>query len=166
MIQLKYIVEDVRKPIGEAARKKLICHVVNDLGLMGSGVARALFEKWPAVKSEYVKWAKSKNNFELGNIQALKVDENIAVVNMIGQRDIKPINGIPPVRYGALRKSCKKVAEIASKYNATVNVPYKMGSDLAGGDWNEVEKILIEELASKDIEVVVYDVFNKRAKGE
>lgn len=165
MIPLKYVIEDVRNPIGDMSRKKLICHVVNDLGLMGSGVAKALLDKWPTVKSEYVKWHKSGRNFELGNIQAVKVGEGLAVINMIGQRDIKPINGIPPVRYGALRRCCKKVADIALKYNATVNVPYKMGSDLAGGEWSEVENILIEEFANKDIEVVVYDVFDKRSKG-
>lgn len=164
MIQLKYIVRDVRLPVGRG--KNLICHVVNDLPAMGSGVAKALFDKWPIVRSEYMKWGKSGHNFELGNIQALKVEDNIAVINMIGQRDIKPINGIPPVRYGAIRKCCRKVADIAKKYNATVNVPYKMGSDLAGGEWSEIEKILIEELANNDIEVVVYDVFNQRGAGK
>lgn len=162
MKQIKYIVEDVRKPIGTG--KNLIIHCCNDIGAMGSGVAKALFDKWPIVKSEYVKWNKSGKNFELGNIQALKVEENIAVINMIGQRDIKPINGIPPVRYGALRKACKKVAEIASKYNATVNVPYLLGCDLAGGDWSIVEEILISELAKKDVEVIIYDFFNRRGE--
>lgn len=164
MKQIKYIVEDVRKPIGTG--KNLIIHCCNDLPAMGSGVAKALLDKWPTVRSEYMKWGKSGHNFELGNIQALRVEENIAVINMIGQRDIKPINGIPPVRYGAIRKCCRKVADIATKYNATVNVPYKMGSDLAGGEWSEIEKILIEEFCEKDIEVIVYDVFNKRATGD
>lgn len=164
MKQIRYIVEDVRNPVGQG--KNLIIHCCNDLGAMGSGVAKALLDKWATVKSEYVKWHKSGRNFELGNIQAVKVGEGLAVINMIGQRDIKPINGIPPVRYGALRRCCKKVADIALKYNATVNVPYKMGSDLAGGEWSEIEKILIEEFSAKDIEVVVYDIFNQRGIGK
>ena len=165
MMPLKYVVEDVRCPIIQNGQRALIIHCVNDIVCMGSGVAKALYEKWPLVRQEYMKWGKSGHNFELGNIQAVKVEEDIAVINMIGQRDIKPLNGIPPIRYGAIRKCVRKTADIAKKYNATVHCPYKMGSDLAGGKWEEIEKILIEELANNDIVTVIYDVFNQRAKG-
>lgn len=164
MIEMTYIIGDVREPILENNQKGLIIHCCNDLPAMGSGVAKALYEKWPIVKSEYMKWGNSKVNFALGNIQGLQVETDIAVINMIGQRHIKPIDGIPPIRYGAMRQCIQKVAKIAIKYSASVHIPYLMGSDLAGGEWKEIEKIIIEELCQKEIKVIIYDLFNKRAQ--
>lgn len=158
---IKYIVKDVREPIGEG--KKLICHCVNDIPAMGSGVAKALLDKWPIVRSAYMEWGKRPNtNFGLGKIQALKVEDDIAVVNMVGQHGIHSQNGLPPIRYDAIRSACKKTCIIAKRYKATVHIPYLLGCDLAGGNWEIVEKIFLEELCEHGIEVTAYDLFNKR----
>lgn len=164
MNEIKYIVEDVRNPELDDGERGLICHCCNDLPAMGAGVARALFEKWSQVRSEYMKWGKHGYNFELGNIQGVRVEENIAVINMIGQHDIKPQNGIPPIRYGAIRRCLKKVCKIAKKYDASVHIPYLVGCDLAGGNWEEMEKIIEQELCENGIKVIAYDLFNKRNK--
>ena len=39
----------------------------------------------------------------------------------------------------------------------SVQMP-KMGCGLAGGDWKIIEKIIIEELCSNDIEVTIYEL--------
>lgn len=173
MKEIKYIVGDVREPIGEG--RKIIAHVVNDLGKMGSGVALAILKKWPVVKERYINWSKNKESFillkdmeggefKLGNTQFVRVDvENkIVVANMIGQHNIIGMDDTPPIRYDALRSCLKKVGEIAKKYNASVNLPYKAGCDRAGGSWDIVEKIIQEELCDKDVEVIVYDIDNLR----
>ena len=160
MKNISYIQGDVREPIGDG--RKLICHIVNDEGKMGAGVAKALYEKWGEVRSKYYQWHKEGKNFKLGHIQGIKVTDDIAVINMIGQRGIREKDGVPPVRYGAIRTCLQKVAELALKYKTSVNIPYLMGCDLAGGNWIEVEKIINEELCNKDINVVIYDLFGKR----
>lgn len=160
MKELKYIVGDVREPIGEG--NKFVAHCVNSVGIMGSGVARALFEKWYKVRSDYLEWAKEED-FKLGNIQFVKVEKNIVVVNMVGQEGVgfdKREN--PPIRYEAMRSCLQKLAEKALQYHASVNLPYKIGCDLAGGSWDIVEPMIIEELCAKDIEVIIYDIFNQR----
>ena len=162
MIDIKYVVGDVREPIGYG--RKLICHCCNDLGKMGSGVAKALMIKLPPVRSEYITWSK-KESFGLGKVQAVKVEKDIAVINMIGQRDIKVLDNVPPIRYGAMKQCLEKVETLAQKYDASIHIPYLMGSDSAGGVWGRVEKIIIEELCEKDIHVIVYDIFNKRGEG-
>jgi len=155
MKNILYVQGDVRNPIGDS--KKLICHVVNDRGLMGSGVAKSLYEKWGSVRSKYYEWHRSGHNFELGNIQAVTINKDIVVINMIGQRDIKVLNGIPPIRYGAIKQCLEKVSQLALKYNANIHAP-RFGSDRAGGDWSKIEQMIKDELCSKDISVTVYDL--------
>lgn len=157
---LKYVTGDVLLPIGDG--NKLIIHCCNDLGLMGSGVAKALLTKWPSVKSEYVKWSK-KNDFLLGEIQIVKVDEKIFVANMIGQHGIKSFDNQVPVRYDAIKSCLIKVADFSKINQATIHVPYKMGSDRAGGEWGIIEDLLIECLCREGILVVVYDLQGGRA---
>lgn len=157
---------DVREPVGGG--RKLICHVVNDLGRMGSGVAKALMVKWPQVRSEYVQWHKTdKHNdqdldFALGKVQFIYCTDDIVVANVIGQHDIRTLKGVPPVRYDALREGFNHIAKVAKHFDATVHVPYLMGCDLAGGDWETVESILREEIIDQGIELRAYDLFNKR----
>jgi O-acetyl-ADP-ribose deacetylase (regulator of RNase III) len=154
MKPLRYINGDVREPIGFG--HKLICHCVNDKKVMGAGVALALLKKWPQVRNEYIKWSK-KDNFQLGNIQTVKAENDIVVVNMIAQHNIVfNENGIPPVRYEALSKCLQKVARLAIKYNASVHLPYLLCCGLAGGDWKIVEPLLIKELCENNVEVVIY----------
>lgn len=155
MTIIRYVNGDVRAPIGDG--KKFILQCVNDIGKMGAGVALAIMQKWPSVRNEYMIWYKSnKKNFKLGNIQAVKVEDDIAVINMIGQSDIKNKNGVPPIRYSAIEKCLVKVAELAKKNNASVHAP-KFGADLAGGKWEKIEELIIEQLCAKDIEVTVYN---------
>jgi len=85
--------------------------------------------------------------------------ELTSIVNMIGQDDIRWVNGISPIRYDAIRSCLKQVADWAGQNHASVICP-RFGSGLAGGRWDEIEKLVNEELISKDIEVSVYDLKN------
>ena len=151
---IKTINGDVREPIGDGT--KFICHCVNDQKRMGSGVALALLQKWSRVRSEYMDWDKY-GKFALGNIQVVWVEYDIAVINMVGQHDIVAKDGIPPIRYDAMKSCLEKVYSIAKRDNASVHIPKRCGSDRAGGDWNIIEKMIIEELSDKNINVVIYD---------
>lgn len=166
-MEIKYLSgHDVREPVGEG--RKIICHCVNSLGRMGAGVAKALLDKWPPVRSKYIEWHKNNDylnlgvKFELGNTQLVFVEKEVVVANIIGQLGLRTVDGVPPVRYEALRSGCEYIRGACNFYGATTHFPYLMGCDLAGGKWEEVEKILQEELADHDIEVTVYDLFNKR----
>ena len=166
---------DVREPVGEG--RKIIGQVVNDLGIMGSGVAKALLDKWPLVRSDYIKWHKTNNhlgnNFALGKVQFVFVGtqsdsdkdiNDIVVANIIGQHGVgvNKETGEVPVRYEALREGCKYIANACKYYGATAHFPYLMGCDLAGGKWEIVENILMEELVNKGVNTFVYDLFRKR----
>lgn len=155
MKTINYIKGDVTQPITEG--NKFIIHVCNDIGAFGAGVALAIGKKWPVVKTKYKEWS-NKDDFKLGNIQHVKVEKDLVVINMIAQHNIITINNIPPIRYDALQLCVKKVSDLALFNKVSVNIPYLMGCGLAGGSWNIVEKILIEELCEKGIAVIAYDI--------
>lgn len=178
--KLKYINGDVTSPIGDG--KKLIIHCCNDIGVMGAGVALALANKWPVVKSLYKLWHKSdifdkndfctimydesdtpiesdfNSSFHLGAVQFIQVEDNIVVGNMIGQHHIRPdSNGRPPIRYKAISKCLEKVNTWCKENNATVHAP-RFGSALAGGEWDIIKDIIGEELISKGVyPITIYD---------
>ncbi|HUV85042.1 MAG TPA: hypothetical protein VMV86_04985 [Methanosarcinales archaeon] len=151
---IKYANGDVTNPKSDG--RKLIIHCCNDIGVMGAGVALALANKWPKVKTEYRQWHRSNKGFKLGNVQYVKVKPDIVVVNMIGQKDIRSKGGVAPIRYGAIGKCLEKVGRAAILNKATVHAP-KFGSGLAGGSWTKIEEIIIAKLCSIDVDVTVYN---------
>lgn len=169
-----------------------ILHCCNDIPAMGSGVAKALFDKWPQVREQYMLWNEMtlggyhteeelgvENHaekyqyhfpdpetrlFALGNVQFIAVDNGCMVGNVIGQKDICPnAVGVPPVRYVAIDHAFGLIAKAAeeSEVVTVIHLPYLMGCDLAGGRWNIIEQIIIDNFCKNGIECLVYDLFEK-----
>ncbi len=40
---------------------------------------------------------------------------------------------------------------------ASVHMP-RIGAGLAGGDWREIEQIILDELAAHDLDITIYDL--------
>lgn len=155
MESIEYIKGDATTPAGKG--NKIIVHICNDIGGWGRGFVMAISKKWKSPESEYRKWFNSKENFELGEVQFVKVEDNIWVGNMIGQRDIKTSpEGIAPIRYEAVKSCLSKVGDFAKNNNCSVHMP-RIGCGLAGGKWEEIEPIIKEELSKRGIKTVVYD---------
>jgi len=159
MAELKYVKGDVREPTEEG--NKLLIHCCNDIGVMSGGVALAIRNKWGIVYDEYAKWASdwsaSAKVFAVGKIQAVKVEKDLAVINMIGQHKIGfDVAGLPPIRYYGIDECLKQVAVIAKKNNACIVAP-RFGSALAGGEWDYIEMMIIKRLIEQDVNVTIYD---------
>lgn len=158
MKAIQYIKGDATCPVGDD--NKIIIHCCNDCvpGRWGKGFVLAL-NKWPQPKSEYMKWSRQGKNsgYELGNLQFVKVEDDIVVCNMIGQRDTKPRNGVTPIRYSAISKCLEKIAVATLRNNASIHCP-RFGSGLAGGSWDIIETLIKEHLCDQDIQVTVYDI--------
>ena len=144
---ITYIHGDATYPIGEG--NKVIIHCNNDIKRWGKGFVCAISKRWKKPETQY----KFHQEMKLGTVDFVQVEDDIWIGNMIGQHTIWNQNGIPPIRYGAIRKCLKHVHEWCVKNNATVHCP-KFGAGLAGGKWEEIEKIINEELS--DISVTVY----------
>ena len=155
MKNIEYIKGDATRPSREG--NKVIVHICNDLGAWGKGFVLALSARWKLPERKYKEWAKSKVDYELGQIQSVKVESDLWVINLIGQEGIRPSkDGTPPIRYDAVELGIHKVAQFAVENNASVHMP-RIGCGLAGGTRDEIEPILHNELSALGIDVTVYD---------
>lgn len=156
-MSIRYIVGDATQPVGEGS--KIIVHVCNDIGGWGRGFVVALSKHWPEPEQCYRAWfrGEEKTPLALGEVQLVQVGETIWVANLIGQRDVRTVGGIPPVRYEAIRKGLQTVAKEAQRLKASIHMP-RIGCGLAGGRWEEVGKIVEDELANRGVSVTVYDL--------
>jgi len=156
-MSINNIVGDATQPVGEGP--KIIVHVCNDIGGWGRGFVVAISKRWPEPEQRYRAWHRGEEKvpFALGEVQLVQVGEAIWVANLIGQRDVRTVGGVPPVRYEAIRKGLRRVADEARRLKASVHMP-RIGCGLAGGEWEEVGDLVEDELTKRGVPVTVYDL--------
>lgn len=134
----------------------IIVHGCNAQGVMGSGVALAVRQKYPKVYERY-KEEIQRGFLGLGDVQIVEVKQNLFVCNAITQefygRDKKLY-----VSYEAIRECFTTVFEVACGTKVQcVSVP-KIGSGLGGGDWGAIISI-ITDVATKQGYTGVLNVY-------
>ena len=148
---IEYQQGDATAPGGDGPR--VIVHVCNDVGGWGRGFVLALSQRHPAAEHGYREWHRRRSGFELGAVQFVAVADKLWVANLVGQHGIRWEQGVPPIRYDAVRRGLQEVRSFATAQGASVHMP-RIGAGLAGGDWKRIEAIIAEEL--QDIDVTVY----------
>lgn len=159
---------------------KIIVHIVNDIGAWGRGFVLALSKRWPNLKPDY---QTHYRNYNLGDIFVSKTsNKDIFVVDLFGQHGIrsskptvmesinnpqkyanylnhKENTNVEPIRYDAVREGLKKLKyrlETSSLENISIHMP-KIGSGLAGGNWNIIEGIINDIFNDFNIPIYVYN---------
>lgn len=134
----------------------IILHQVNCQGVMGSGVARQVRERYPWVFAEYRDFCNSVESRDssvlLGTCQLVYVDETHMVGNLFAQNHFG-YDGKCYTDYGALRSCLTRAAMRAS--GKTIAIPYLMGCHRGGGDWNVVEKMIHEVFDDSPVSVMI-----------
>jgi len=151
MVEIKYLMGDVTKPVAKPA---YIVHIVNDLGGWGAGFVVALSKnlgKGP--EAAYRLWYQGKEDFRLGAIQIVPVNESISVVNMVAQHNFISRQNPHPLHLKALRQCLKQVYAAVKGEDITVHMP-RIGCGLAGGTWDEIEPIIKKTMT---VDTYVYD---------
>jgi len=156
-MSINYVIGDAIQPVGEGP--KIIVHVCNDIGGWGRGFVTAISKRWPEPEKRYRAWhgGEQKQPFALGEVEFVQVGDGLWVANLIGQRDVRTIDGVPPVRYEAIRQGLKRVALEARRLGASIHMP-RIGCGLAGGKWEIVGEIVEEGLLRTGVPVTVYDL--------
>ena len=154
---LSYVVGDATAP--QAEGPALIAHVCNDVGGWGRGFVVAVSARWPEPARRYRDWyaGRDHNDFGLGAVQFVEVDDQLWVANLVGQHGLNRTNAGPPVRYDAIETALATVADNARVLDASVHMP-RIGCGLAGGDWVEIEQIIERTLIPSGIDTTVYDL--------
>lgn len=121
------------------------------------GFVLALSKKWKSPEQKYRQWYKSEENFNLGEVQFVQVEDQLWVANLIGQHKIrKDEKGNPPIRYRAVEQGLAAVAEKAASLSASVHMP-RIGCGLAGGKWEKIVPLIQKTLIKSQIRVTIYD---------
>jgi hypothetical protein len=145
----------------------VIPHICNNKGGWGAGFVVALSKKWQLPEQKYRLWAKEGAYivneiyipFQLGKSQCVKVENNVFVVNMVGQNSLVSSENPIPIKYASLVRCMEFVSKICKKLPNTVEIRApKFGSGLAGGDWDFIEALINEIWVSSDLTVKIYEL--------
>lgn len=137
----------------------IICHQVNCQGVMGSGLAKQVRERYPSVYKEYKSWCDNAEPEELlgksqfvplvpiseianGNYQQ---GDLMGIINIFGQLDYG-YAGECYTDYEALRHAFQNIRKFCKTflYNPIIAFPYNFGCARGGVDW-ETASAMIED---------------------
>lgn len=138
--------------------KGYIMHGCNAQGVMGSGVANIIRQRY---HEAYKVYALQYPNYIMGEVIPVQVMHNLAIINAITQDDY----GTHKIQadYDAIRQAMKGAVHVVSS-NTYLGVPQELhmpfiGAGLAGGDPDTIVAIMREELEDAYIHATlwVYD---------
>jgi len=131
------------------ATEDIIAHQVNSMGVMGSGIAKQIKEKYPEVFDQYRKFFINNKFTALGKCQIVKTEDNKYIANLFGQynygRDKQYTD------YKALEEALFSLKVSAKDHKKSVAIPFNIGCGLAGGSWEVVYKIIEEVFQDYDV---------------
>lgn len=172
--KLTYVIGDARFPqidekgtsLFSVEEPCVIVHIVNNIGVFGAGFAKAIGKTFYKVHESYRVWFYSQNKFELGEIQTVKVLDNVIIVNLIGQDGTYNHDNLHPLQFDAVEKGLEKVAMYCKENNIKYFCCPRIGAGLAVGcfdgycekTWEKIEKLLIDKIINEDIDIFVYDL--------
>lgn len=147
------------------AKENIIGHQVNCQGVMQSGLALQIADRYLKVTTEHTELCNYYKNERLyssledllGMVQFVEIGKDKYVCNIFSQLDYNRNYGKVKEKhtnYKALAIALHELKRQAKENNLSVALPYNLGSDKGGGDWKVVEA-LIEE-AFEDYQVTIY----------
>ena len=135
------------------ASENIIAHQVNCKNVMGSGVAKALFTRYPDVKKRYHFFnERTEEHDRIGKVDlftAFTKDHSTfkKIANCYSQFDFGS-DGKLYTDYNAVNKCFKWLAE---NTEGDIAIPYGYGSGLGGGDWGIISTLIIENLGDRAV---------------
>jgi len=152
---IKYVKGDLFAAVNDID-SFIIPHVVNTKGAWGAGFVIPLANHFPEAKDKYINLLKNikieeKDLLGKTSFVALNKKKYSLVANMFAQT----LGGERPLFYNSLSKCMDEVAKIAKCDNLEIHAP-KFGSNLAGGNWDFIEQLIIDCWIKESINVTIY----------
>lgn len=133
----------------------VMVHGCNSHGVMGSGVAKLIKEKYPTAYMDYYNQSRTSAGLELGfNVYSETLGK--IIVNAITQ-DQYGKDGARYVSYDAVDGCMRRLREFLERdgMHNSIAMP-KIGAGLGGGKWEIIEQIILTWLW--DYNVTVYEL--------
>lgn len=137
---------------------KAIAHGVNCQGVMGSGVAKAISDKWPEVKYNYINYVKSHTGYPdslLGISQEVVTSDNKLVYNLFTQQNYGRGKQVY-LSYLNLTSAFSNMCDQLLDRNIDKIAMPKIGCGLAGGNWFDVKNMLTILASEEEVDIEVY----------
>lgn len=150
---MQYIYQDITQVKGPCA----IAHGVNCLGNMNSGVARALFGRWPEVKTEYLR-VHREEGWTLGKVRPVNVGDGITVLNCATQLRHRQAGDPPNYVYAdwrAIRDCLTEAANFCKSEGIDTLYAPKIGCGLGGLNWNSLVPVFERVAGKTGLHIVV-----------
>lgn len=146
---VSYVIGDIFSAV-ENNDIDIIAHQANCMSIMGSGIAKAIREKYPMAYRADVNDERSPEQ-RLGSYSFCNTGDGVIIFNLYGQ-----YYPGPDTRYHALQGALSQMACLIKKVNPVFRIGLPLiGCGVGGGDWNVVSEILLEELDGLDWTVYV-----------
>jgi len=136
------------------ATENVVLQQVNCKGVMGSGLAKQIRNRYPWVYTEYKEYLAEGGEF-LGTTQRVKIGPLQWVINLFSQDDYGRGNKVY-TDYPAFEHALQSVHLFVFGNDFSVAIPYKIGCGLANGDWNVVLEIIEKIFKDYKYDVVIY----------
>jgi O-acetyl-ADP-ribose deacetylase (regulator of RNase III) len=156
VVSLRIIKGDATDP--QAAGRKIIAHVCNDLGGWGQGVRSG---DLPALAGTRTPVPVLASRARRQRLRARRRPARSGPPRHLGGEHDRPARHAtrkqgPPIRYKAVEQCLDTLAEHAKRLGASVHMP-RIGCGLAGGKWERIEPIIVRALCERDVPTTVYD---------
>lgn len=127
---------------------EIICHQVNCQGVMGSGLALQIREKYPIVFSKYKELCDAEENKKdlLGRVQLVTVDKNTVIANCFGQFTFGRDENVTYTSYEALKECFEFLGKLSGGCGYSLAIPFNIGCGLGNGDWEVVLEIINKKI--------------------
>jgi O-acetyl-ADP-ribose deacetylase (regulator of RNase III) len=135
-----------------AAPEPMIVHGCNAQGVMGSGVAKAIRDRYPKAYEDY-RAHYQRNGLSLGQVIWSDNEPHI-VANAITQQFYGGEPGVRYCCYEGIAVALKEINDVARAGNIPAVAMPLIGAGLAQGSWRIISTII--EITALDFEPVVY----------
>ncbi len=135
----------------------VICHQVNCKGVMGSGIARQVRERFPdayrVYREKYINCGPT-----LGTIDYVPCKNNKIVINMYAQDDYGFWQR--QTNYEAFYR-CLEAIDRACPIEATIGFPHSIGCVRGGASWRVIATMISEVLGYRGDKICIYRLEEK-----
>lgn len=121
--------------------KGVIMHQVNCQNVMGSGVAKALYTKYPQVKSEFHKLAEIYDTPQkrCGMFQPITITNELIICNSYSQMNYGFDKNVRYTNETLLINNLRRLDEYTKEHQLPAYVPEYIGCGLGNGDWDTIK---------------------------
>ena len=158
---------------------QVIVHQVNCMGVMGSGVAKQVRDRFPSVFLAYHHAVKTLDHNCLGGCLVVEAKENpgLRIANLFGQYyyrgfkeddlylvdefwkqpeiDKQTVKAIRFTNYEAFWSGLVRLKEVLREDEIKIAFPYKIGSDRGGADWEVIRTMIQAIFKDTNKEIII-----------